>query len=238
MDAYGWMGRYHAAVTLVSCVTFVWAQSVYHPGSESTLVVLDWGKAMFILTFVAFLSDRTQRAEFETRMRLKEFRRQLDVVVAHLAGGGGGGGVVGTGAAATAAVAPCGSNKSGGDDGGPNSVNGSSSSASTCTSSTSSSSSSSSRCSDSTGRLWRWLGHHGGLVGDGDDDDFGTSLETAVQVSLRRAQETNRLLQASEARQAFFLAAMSHELRSPLTTVLGCTDLLVGVWDLSEEARE
>ena len=46
------------------------------------------------------------------------------------------------------------------------------------------------------------------------------------------------LLVQAESRQAFFLAAMSHELRSPLTTVLGCTTLLEGVASLGAESKQ
>ena len=40
--------------------------------------------------------------------------------------------------------------------------------------------------------------------------------------ALQRARAVNQLFVDAEARQAMFLAMMSHELRSPLTAMLGC----------------
>ncbi len=71
-----------------------------------------------------------------------------------------------------------------------------------------------------------------------DDDADADDLAATVRKSVQRAQEINEMLQASEARQSFFLAAMSHELRTPLTAVLGCADLLTAVRGLSEEAAQ
>jgi signal transduction histidine kinase len=55
---------------------------------------------------------------------------------------------------------------------------------------------------------------------------------------LDNKQAISLSLAESEARQAFFLAAMSHELRSPLTTVLGCVDMLSCVHGLSADAMQ
>ena len=55
---------------------------------------------------------------------------------------------------------------------------------------------------------------------------------------LARVEGVTDLFSASSKRQAFFLAAMSHELRSPLTSIIGCSDLLGMTRNLHAEARE
>ena len=64
------------------------------------------------------------------------------------------------------------------------------------------------------------------------------AIVATVQQTLSQARRVSNMLLQAEARQAFFLATMSHELRSPLTAVLGCSDLLGGVQGLSSEAAE
>ena len=65
----------------------------------------------------------------------------------------------------------------------------------------------------------------------------GTTFER-LQDTLRRAEAINQLLSSAEARQRMFLATMSHELRSPLTGMLGSLKLLAGTESLPQEAKD
>ena len=187
---------------------------------------------VLLLCLVSYFADRLMRLEFETRMRLRIFRRQLDSVAEHV-----GSGAVATAAAAAAATRARGSgsgshgegqhgagelsyNSRGGDDGGQTAA--------------------AAAAAASASAPAAAAGEHDGVVDllsliDSDDDE---DLAGTVRKSVQHAQEINRMLQVSEARQSLFLAAMSHELRTPLTAVLGCTDLLSAVRGLNDEARE
>jgi signal transduction histidine kinase/CheY-like chemotaxis protein len=54
---------------------------------------------------------------------------------------------------------------------------------------------------------------------------------------LRHARDVTKLFAAAEQRQSTFLATMSHQLRSPLTSILGCSELLVSDTDITEKCR-
>eukprot|EP00750_Incisomonas_marina_P025491 INCI5506.1.p1 GENE.INCI5506.1~~INCI5506.1.p1 ORF type:complete len:779 (+),score=125.47 INCI5506.1:150-2486(+) len=52
-------------------------------------------------------------------------------------------------------------------------------------------------------------------------------LLSDLQRSLEQARAANKIFAKAEARQAIFLASMSHELRSPLTTMIGFLELIL-----------
>eukprot|EP00750_Incisomonas_marina_P024957 INCI5245.1.p1 GENE.INCI5245.1~~INCI5245.1.p1 ORF type:complete len:1203 (-),score=179.69 INCI5245.1:1960-5568(-) len=64
----------------------------------------------------------------------------------------------------------------------------------------------------------------------------GSGGHTAVNHALDRAGMVTRMFTASAARKSFFLATMSHELRSPLTAILGSTEVLSRTLTLNEES--
>ena len=61
-----------------------------------------------------------------------------------------------------------------------------------------------------------------------------------LQHTLNRATQVTHMYAEAEQRQSWFLASMSHELRSPLTAMLGCSELLMemGPQDVSSAAGE
>ena len=225
--------RAHASTTNRYCATWAVWNSETDPLSFAHERV--YIQTLLVLCVVSYFTDRLMRLEFETRMRLSIFRRQLDSVAEHV-----GSGAVATAAAAATATRARGSgsgsssshgegqhgagelsyNSRGGDDGGQTAA--------------------AAAAAASASAPAAAAGEHDGVVDllsliDSDDDD---DLAGTVRKSVQHAQEINRMLQVSEARQSLFLAAMSHELRTPLTAVLGCTDLLSAVRGLNDEARE
>eukprot|EP00750_Incisomonas_marina_P008888 INCI15730.2.p1 GENE.INCI15730.2~~INCI15730.2.p1 ORF type:complete len:738 (+),score=114.61 INCI15730.2:132-2345(+) len=56
--------------------------------------------------------------------------------------------------------------------------------------------------------------------------------------SLQRAVDVMGMFSDAEERQSTFLATMSHELRSPLTTIIGCSEILTSMPQLHREAQD
>ena len=65
---------------------------------------------------------------------------------------------------------------------------------------------------------------------------LGTDTVSYLRAVLEEAQHITHMLAAAERRQSRFLATMSHELRSPLTSTIACAEMLASVELQSEEA--
>eukprot|EP00750_Incisomonas_marina_P028064 INCI637.3.p1 GENE.INCI637.3~~INCI637.3.p1 ORF type:complete len:897 (-),score=161.08 INCI637.3:240-2930(-) len=223
---------FHAGMTVANACVFLIGRYLFVAHPFNAEVVTDWAKALIVLLLISFMCELSMRNDFETRHRLRKFRQQLDTVVAQLSNGGQGHGQSQNAQAAANATKTMAARYSGtkSEDQGyfadvDDPVIGRALSPGVT-----SSRKRTHRSSKTIRRLVSSVCESTPYVRE--------DLVAAVCKSLQRAQDINSLLVQAESRQAFFLAAMSHELRSPLTTVLGCTTLLEGVASLGAESKQ